>query len=103
MGSQLFSSNPFYCSIAEVQWRKTERGAALASSSFVAIRNRFPSPLTAYENRSKEDTGRLKCHKRKENCGGIIAGAFSQRGERASVADSEPRVDEAALLDLGHR
>ena len=37
----------FYFSISEAQFRKTERGAALASSTFVAIRNLCPSALTS--------------------------------------------------------
>ena len=36
-----------YFSISEAQFSRTERGAALASSDFVAIRNRCPSALTS--------------------------------------------------------
>jgi hypothetical protein len=44
---RLMMHGQFYFSISEAQFRKTESGAALASSTLVMIRNLCPSPLTS--------------------------------------------------------
>jgi len=46
-----------YFSISEAQFRKTESGAVLASSTLVMIRNLCPSALTSYEKTANEETG----------------------------------------------
>src|SRR6266404_3969587 len=56
-GRRSLAHGQFYFSISEAQFRRIERGAALASSTLVAIRNLCPSPLTSYEKTSCEETG----------------------------------------------
>jgi hypothetical protein len=52
-----FKPTPFnYFSISETQFNRMESGAALASSTFVRIKNLCPSPLTSYEKRSIAET-----------------------------------------------
>ncbi len=46
-GTRSLTDGQFYFSIAEAQFKVIDKGAALASSIFVAIRNLFPSPLTS--------------------------------------------------------